>query len=312
MGKKHISVANFNVVFYQGENEKALLDYFDEIVMPVFTSGIIRSSGDATYRLMDVEVRQENSDFVLTGLIVKKTMLEVKSDLTSDGVLIEKDEKYPTAPFSTFIIYLKNHRMLYAENQKGSPNLKSFRSTVQYMFSQYAKGMMKTADDGVEVPIPIVNVVGIPTRDTLKDTLKNVEKIEKLTLRFYPLNGDLDITGMLQGFSSDLRKLVGSKNGEIVFKSPENVNGVLEVIEQSEGTVEPIFRVRYPGKRKGTINNDMISERMEVEVAGENVSQEMEALIGKGKEIKSLSYVSEGNRQIYESNKSKIIPFCKK
>ncbi len=311
MAKKRVSVANFNVVFYVGKEERALLDHFDDIVMPVFNSGIIKKSGDATYRLMDVQVKQENDDYLLTGLIVKKTMLEIKSDLNDKGELIELDEKYPTAPFSTFIIYLKNHRMLYAENQKGSPNLKTFRSTIQYMFSQYLRDILK--DKGKEekknFPIPIVNVVGIPTREHLKDVLKNVEKVEKLTLRFYPLNGDLDIIGMMEGFSSELRKLVGSKNGEIILKSPENIDGILEVVGRAEGTAEPIFDVRYPGKRKGKISNDTLSESMEMEISGDNIGQEIEMLMDKGKDIKSLSYVSDGNKEIYDKNKNKIIPY---
>lgn len=312
MAKKRLFVANFNVVFYEGEEEKSLLDYFDKIVMPAFTSGIVRSAGDATYRLMNVEIRQEENDFVLVGLIVKKTILEVKSDLTLEGDLIELDEKYPTAPFSTFIIYLKNHRMLYVENQKGSPNLKSFRATIQYIFNKYTRDLIKVAENEDNIPIPIINVVGIPTQEKLKDTLKKVEKIEKMTLRLYPLNGDLDITGIFEGFSSDLRRLVGSKNGEIVLKSPQNINGVLEVVEKSEGTVEPIFEVRYPNKRKGKVNNDRISERMEIEVNEGDITQEMDEIMERTKDIKNLFYVSEGNREIYEKNKNKIIPFYKK
>lgn len=309
MAKKRISVANFNVVFYEGEKERALLEYFDKLVMPVFTSGIVKKAGDATYRLMNINVCKKDDDYILTGLIVKKTILEVKSDLTSDGTLIKLDEKYPTAPFSTFIIYLKNHRMLYAENQKGSPNLKSFRSTIQYMFNTFIKSTKKSEEIDI---IPIVNIVGIPSRSRLKDTLKDVEKIEKLTLRFYPLNGDLDITGMFEGLSSDLRKLVGSKNGEIMFRSPGNVNGILDVVEKAEGTVEPIFEVRYPGKHKVTIRSDLMSERMEMDIQGENVQEEIEELVNKGREIKNLSYVSSGNKELYEKNLQKIRSFCDK
>lgn len=309
MAKKRISIANFNVVFYEGEKEKALLDYFDKIVMPVFTSGIVRTVGDATYRLMNVNICENDGDYILTGLIVKKTVLEVKSDLAPDGTLVKLDEKYPTAPFSTFIIYLKNHRMLYAENQKGSPTLKSFRGMMQYMFNKYMRPMNK--EEKVDI-IPIVNIVGIPSRSKLKETLKEVEKVEKLTLRFYPLNGDLDLKGVFEGLSTDLRKLVGAKNGEIMLRSPQNINGIIDVVDEAEGTVEPIFEVRYPDKRKAKIRNDLLSERMEIEILGDNVQEEIEELLSKGKEIKNLSYVSRGNGEIYEKNLSQISNFCDK
>ena len=108
---KKSSVANFNLVFY-GKDEEPLLAYFDSILMPALTSGITREIGDAKYFLMNVGVEEtEEGEYVLRGLIIKQTVLEVKSDLDENGKLIEKDEKYPTAPFSTFVIYLKNHRI---------------------------------------------------------------------------------------------------------------------------------------------------------------------------------------------------------
>lgn len=51
MAKKKISIANFNVVFFDGKEEKSLLDYFDTIFMPAINQNIVRRSGDSTYRL---------------------------------------------------------------------------------------------------------------------------------------------------------------------------------------------------------------------------------------------------------------------
>lgn len=310
MAKKKISVANFNVIFVDGQEEKPLLEYFDTIFMPAITSKIIRKSGDSTYRLMQVKVLESSKGYLLTGIIVKKTILEVKSDLDEEGNLVEKDEKIPTAPYSSFAIYLKNHRMIYAENQKGSPDLRSFRATIYYLLNQYIRNLKIDTEE--EFPIPIINVVGIPTRQRLSETLKEVEKINKLVLRFYPLNGDLDFDGLLDGIATDLRKLVGSKNGEIILKSPKNINGVIEVAEKSQGTIAPIFYVQYPGKRKSRIDNEMISERMEVEIESETIGDEVRGIVEKSKDIESINYVSKGNQEIYETNQNKIIPFCRR
>ena len=133
INEKKVSVANFNIVFMKnGREEYPLLDYFDLVLMPALNSGIERQQGNNTFLLMNVEVKKDaNDEYVLTGLIVKSTVLERKSMFDENGVLIERDDVYPTAPFSTFIIYLKNHRMILVENQKGSPALDSFRSTVK-------------------------------------------------------------------------------------------------------------------------------------------------------------------------------------
>lgn len=46
--KVNAQVANFNVVF--GNEEKPMLDYFDNIVYPAFMSGIIKSgNGEDDY-----------------------------------------------------------------------------------------------------------------------------------------------------------------------------------------------------------------------------------------------------------------------
>ena len=47
--KTNAQVANFNVVF--GEDEMPMLDYFDKIVYPALTSGVIRSGTDDDYFL---------------------------------------------------------------------------------------------------------------------------------------------------------------------------------------------------------------------------------------------------------------------
>lgn len=96
------------------------------------------------------------------------------------------------------------------------------------------------------------------------------------------------------------------------MKSPKNINGVVEVTEKSQGTIAPIFYVQYPGKRKSRIDNEMISERMEVEIESETIGDEVKGIIEKSRDIESINYVSEGNRKIYEVNQSKIVPFCRK
>lgn len=305
-------VANFNLVFY-GDDEEPLLTYFDSILMPALTSDIKRKTGDAKYFLMDIGVEEvENGEYVLRGLIIKQTVLEVKSDLDENGKLIEKDEKYPTAPFSMFVIYLKNHRMLYVQNQKGSPSLGNFKATIKYILNTYVNKKMQ--EEKKELPIPILNVVGIPMHKMLKQALEEVEKINLLCLRFYPLNGDLDYSGLFGEISKDIRKVANCKNADLLLKSPKNIDGVIKIIEKSGGTVKPIFNVTYKDKkngkkRTGKIKDDQISESMDIDVSGETLEEEMKNIIQEGKSRPSITYTSKDNEAIYEKNKHKIIKF---
>lgn len=315
MGKKKISVANFNVVFIDGQDERPLLEYFDTILMSALKSNFVRESGDSSYLFLNVDVLLDGQgEYVLVGNIVKKTILEVLSDLDENGELIELDNHYPSAPYSTFVIYLKNHRMIFAENQKGSPSIRNFRTTVKYVVDKYVRiqnAKLKSAGKS-ELPIPVINVVGIPTREKLEDTLKKVAKINELKLKFYPLNGDLENAGLFTRMLGKIRTKAGSKKGEFILRSPENIVGVMDIVSETDGVVEPIFKVTYPDGTTTTIKNDMISERKQIDVEGESFSDEMNKLVEKGKEIDSIKYVSEENGRIYESNQAKIIKFAKK
>lgn len=316
MSMKRASVANFNTVFLFNDEERPLLDYFDTILMPALNSNIVRTIGDDKYFFMNIQITSDElSGYILTGLIVKKTILEVKSDINENGELIELDNKYPSAPFSTFTIFLKNHRMIYVENQKGSPKLSSFRSTVKYVMEKYVreKNVVFETNNQEKLPIPLVNVVGIPPRETIERELKKVCKIRSLTLRFYPLNGDgdIDFAGTLKGLSNDFRRAVDSKSGGLTLKSPQNHQGVIDLVSQAQGTVEPIIMVEYENKSKKTLKNDEMSETMYLYLNDTNLEEEMHSIIIQGSKIESLNYISEENEKIYERNLNKIIPFKK-
>lgn len=307
MSKKRVNVANFNVVFLERKAEAPLLKYFNSVVMPAFQSGIVKKNKDSELFFMNIEITEdETGDYVLVGNIVKKTVLEIKSDVDDLGNLIEKDERHPSAPYSTFAIYLKNHRMIYVLNQKGSPSIKSFSGLVKYVFSEFVRGFNKGLEDKNQyLPYPCINVVGLPMRSNIEEALKKVSKVTKLTLRFYPLNGDLEFGDMFGDFIDDLRDATDCKNGELVLKSPKSISGVIDVVEKSGGTVNPIIEVTYPDKTKGTIREDQISEKMEMDFAGEHIV-DMDEVVSRGIELKNITYTSPGNQKIYDEYRDKI------
>lgn len=317
---KRSLVANFNLVFYgEDGSEEPLLKYFDTIVIPAFTSKYIKKSGDSRYFFTHVGLEQsEDGEYVLKGILIKKTFLEIKSDVNENWDIIEKDERYSAAPFSTFVIYLKNHRMLFVQNQKGSPSIKNFAATTKDFLNRYVRETNKRLKENGEVglPIPILNVVGIPMRKKLIESLAEVEKINELCLRFYPLNGDIDFGGILGDISNTVRKAVGSKKSDLVLKSPQNIDEVIDLVEKSNGIVEPIFKVtyidEYGKKRQSKIQNEKISESMELSIQSGNLKDEVEQIIKEGKKLQSITYVSENNNMIYNANNDKIIKFIEK
>lgn len=309
--KVNAQVANFNVVF--GDDEKPMLDYFDNIVYPAFTSGIIKSGKDENdYFLHEVElIANKKGDAALFGRIIKRTTLEVFSDLNEKGDLVEKDEHYSSAPYSTFIIYLRNHRMLFVPNQKGSPTLVNFRSTVAYILKKYVNDY--NSENEKKLPYALVNVVGVPSVKSMEELLKSVKKINSLTLKFYPLNGDVDFSDMFGMMATDLRKAVGSKTGQTVLNSPKSVDGVVEVLQQAGGTIDPILKVTTSENSVVKLHDYQMTEKYEMEFDDQlTLEQKREQIINKADEINVLQFTNDNHDQIYKRNEGKVIPFIRR
>lgn len=305
--EKEAQIANFNVVI--GEDEKPMLDYFDTFIYPAFVSDIKRKEKGSEYLFKGVEiVENSKKEYVLVGKIVKKTVLEVHSDIDETGELVEKNERHSSAPYSTFAIFLKNHRMVLVPNQKGSPTLASFRSTVHKILSEYRKKDNENRDEYDKIPDFDVKVVGIPSVKSILSVLRTVDRVNELTLRFYPLNGDFDFTGLFGSMTTDLRKAVGSKRGETVLKSPKDIDGIAKVLEDAAGTVDPIITVTTKDKSKLRLKETEFSERYKLQIKdGMDYPKENREIIKKTENISVLEYTNELHDEIYNRNLKKII-----
>lgn len=312
MSKRSAQVANFNIVF--GDKEQPMLDFFDKIIYPAMNANISKVSDDNEYMFKNIEISKNKEDvYVLKGILVKKTILEIKSDLDEDGELIEKDEKYSAAPYSVFVVNLLNHRMIFMPNQKGSPSIANFRSTLKYVIDKYTNMQNKELDEEQKLEYALVNVVGIPSAKTMDELLGNVKRINSLTLRFYPLNGDIDYTEAFGILTTDMRKDVGCKNGEIVFKSPKSIEGIKKLLEKAAGTINPILQVVTKEGSKAKLKDYELSEKYELDFE-ENVDFETESeqLVDKMSSIAPLTFTNSEHDKIYKRNEEKIIPFVKK
>ena len=310
---KKMTIANFNITF--GQEEEPLLDYFDTIFMPAITNGITRKLGDAEYLLSHITVNYIYDNYVLSGVIVKKTELEIlsKYDELSDE-LLKTNELYDTAPYSIFTIFLKNHRMAYVSNQKGSPSLKSFSATINYILRTFiGEENKKRKSRNLELlPYAMVNIVGIPMREDVHSIITNVAKINKLTLKFYPLNGDLDYGEIFDGLTTDIRKALGSKTGSTTFNSPTSTDGIVELLDKAQGTVEPTFYVTYPDKKKGKISNYELSESLTIDMPSDGIEHEINTVIKNSVSMGSIQRVSDENIHIFKKNMHKILEYIKK
>ena len=200
--------------------------------------------------------------------------------------------------------------MVLIKNQKGIPDIKSFGVTARYILNQYIRETNKQLKESTEedvklLPFCHVNVIGIPMREDLEKALKKVHKMTKLKLRMYPLNGDLDLNEVVDWIASDLRKLVDCKTGSISLNSPGSKNGVVNLIDASQGVFEATIDVQYEDKSTEKISNNTFSGKTTWTLTEDEINNG-HVVLPKIVELESIKLVSPSNNQIYERNVKQI------
>ena len=302
METKKMTIANINMVF--GEQEEPMVYHIDDVILPALNALIKRKSGrDTNFFFDDVKLKMINDEYVLTGLLIKDTILEVRSEYDELEGLKNTNKMMPSAPFSLFMIFLKNHRMMLVKNQKGSPDIRSFNSTMYEVLNRYVANENKKRRDEKKELLQKprnINVTGIKTEESIREVLKNVEKVESVTLRFYPLNGEWDLDPLYE-IIDKTRKKLSSNTGRMIFNSPENTDAVVKIIEESEGMAETQMKVRYATdsslsgtKKRATIKDSQISENMNIDISGE-LEFAYDQVYDAKKDIRSLNVESNNN-----------------
>ena len=148
MAEKKFPVHYANFVCHFGEAE--LLDYLDEIVVPAFTGGGVRTFKDGTYRLNSVEVldlgtAKVHPELAICGRFIKDMVVrsEQRYDARTDTV-VPDNKMLETAPSALFALLLASHKLIYLSETAHAPGMESFRSTIS---SQLGKARIAYIDD---------------------------------------------------------------------------------------------------------------------------------------------------------------------
>ncbi|MEK5645859.1 hypothetical protein BK138_32250 [Paenibacillus rhizosphaerae] len=305
--KKNLYIANFNCTFSKDKKNEPLLSNFEKILLPAFTQGIIykNSKTGNEFLFEDVELSLKNGIFVLVGLIVKRTHLEIKTRYNDSGELITTNDLVPSDPFSYFIINLQNHRMALVKNQKGSPTVSDFDKLASHILSTYVREYNNSVSES-KLPKPNLNVVTVPHSGKIEEELKKIKKIESAVLRFYPLNGDISTNELF----NELREMldeVDSKTGSTQFNNPQNHRKITEILKDTKGTVRPTLRVIYGNGSKRTLRENDFSESTKIDLDdAAPFHDNMNEISGKVINQPQYNETSEENASIYQRYFSKL------
>lgn len=310
MNEAKMDIANFNLTYGK---EEPMLKYFLELVYPALKSGIVREVKEVSYSFDRVQVVETELGLALTGILVKDTIIDIFSKRDEKGVIVETNESYPSSPYSFFCIFLKNHRMIYIPNQKGSPGLRSFAPAVRYAIKTYLKDLNKKRKENKESLIPdfYLNIVGLTSKAKVKEELKTVEKIKSLNLRFYQLNGEdyEDVRDVSKEFLQKMRETTGyldANTSSAKINSPKDKENVAILLGEVEGTAEPTLNVKYFNGQSGRIKNEKVVQTKEFSRSSDHIVEETDKVFEEATKVESLQKTSKTNENIYNRFKNEI------
>ena len=302
--EKIMHFANFNITF--GKDEEPMLEHFLDIIYPAFISGYRRGGSEARIRfyLTGVEIKEFAEEFVLVGNFIKDTQYDVYTTF-QNGVLMSARSSVPTAPYSRFIIFLKNHRMILVKNESQSPDIRSFQTMVRNMINHYTMNENRNKNTKDKLPHALVNIVDIPLLDDIKTILKDVKKIKSFQLRFFPLNNDISPLPLFTDVISSM-KSVKSKRAQVNFKSPDSKEGVGSLINQSAGLAATYLEVLNENGNITRIREDQFTSTTKVSFGRDIESEDDGYFIEKAKQESVISITSSENSRLYERFKDRI------
>ena len=151
----------------------------------------------------------------------------------------------------------------------------------------------------------IVNIVDIPLKDSIDEVLRNINKINWLKLRFFPLNNDLDPLPIAQAMKNEMAK-VGSRTGNLVFNSPDSKAGVKDVLESTDGLAITTMKVTDSDGETRQIKEDAFSSSKTIPYQ-DNIEENGDTyIVMQAKKDGIISTVSPENATLYERAKAML------
>lgn len=297
--------ANFNITY--GPNEEPMLSHFEDIIYPAFLSDYKRGKTDERplFYMSDVKIKVIEDDYVLVGNYIKDTQYDVHTTI-QDGELVSTPSSVPTAPYSRFIIFLKNHRMILVRNESQSPDIRSFQATVRVIVNKYVSNTnRKIKEKKDKLPNALINIVDIPLPNDIEAVLKDVKKINWLKMRFFPLNNDIDPIPVAQNIDMEMKK-IGSKRAHIQFTSPESKEEVKGLIDRSAGLAVSTLEVMDENGNKTKIKEEQFTSSSKISFGRDIKPEDDPYIVAQAKRDGVVSVVSEDNHKLYNRFKDII------
>jgi hypothetical protein len=279
---QHLTIANFTCLF----GDFVLLDLFHQSVLPAFIGGLSRTHGESKYFFHGVEIldlsTDEKMEYGIVGRLVKETIVS-RSQIFSDGEILQDNAELESAPSSFFVLFLSNHKLLYVRETAGAPSLSTFETTAsqflrkchsEWINSVYQRfkgteNSVKKMDLFSKYPLPILAITPLSTEASVSAYVEKFRTINTVEVQLLDTNHELDLSGILDDIRSVKDEIGGSKISVKTERSGDvglNKGNVAKLIavQAQDGNSRVVLRGKDLAGEKLTAENDSFKVSIQI------------------------------------------------
>jgi hypothetical protein len=198
--KKKLEFANFTCRF--GQN-LTLLDLFEELVWPSFKERkYVKRYRDTELfflntQLIKVQAEREETLLCLSGRLVKNTRLKRDQVFKETEGIVDDHRELRTSPSSIFVLILNNHRLVFAKEVSGAPDISTLQSACLRFLKMRRDAYIAELEEKIGTSLQDADV---PREKKLRQSL--LEKYPSPDLRITPLTDRQDLREFIRRFET--------------------------------------------------------------------------------------------------------------
>lgn len=288
MDSKKMLMGNLNCVF-NGAEPKGFFHLWHEFTHSVFEDGIeYPPEGIPRYTFMNVkQVQNLAGEAAIIGKFVKITILDVSQEY-HNGILINVEKHFNSAPSSIFVYLIRSHTLLFLNEHKGSPSItqfiRYFKTRVETERSQYVSLLLKGEPNDKllreKYPPAQIDYTGIVSTTRLRDLFNQTKSISDLHISTTLQNGDMIIDGLI-GNQQEAIKMLRAARADTKFSYVKSVEGAEEVVSEviKNGSADFKFKANLDDGSKKYISNSSVRLESEVQIPQESTTENSAKII---------------------------------
>lgn len=269
-GARELELANLVCRF----GDKVLLDHFDEIFLPAFDEGRIRTYGASRYFFADTglvhlgEGSKGEPVIGLAGRFIKDGQLR-REQIYVDGGLVKDRQSMQSSPSAIFLLILNNHRLVYVRETAGAPDKAAFRSTLLAFLKQVRSHVVKTQFKAIDEEFegrlkrreekdkvleayepPTLQLIPLTSRGTVAQFVKKYEVLKRIKITYRQTNDENPLNDFFAQLKES-KEALGANSASVIQESKDGLNKDEAITQITAATDQGINTVVLRGTDEG-------------------------------------------------------------